>query len=1113
MLTNGLIKAWENPELTSLNKLASRATFYGYPTKKQAIAANRDNSVRFLSLNGEWQVRIAPNPDEARRFVEEHVARGPGSAALAGWSAVTVPGSLEVQGHGKPHYTNVVMPFREEPPHVPAANPSAIYRKIFTTPAAWKNQRVVLHFGGADSVLAVYLNGTAVGLSKDSRLPAEFEITSVLRSSNQDNELVVVVIKWSDATFIEDQDMWWLSGLHREVFVYATPLTHLADIHAIPTLHEGNGSAFLRLDVRPGYAGGLHEKAVVTFQLIDPSGRPVFGKPLRKNVTSARHAWNVTRHVARFEKDVPRARLRPWSHEDPALYTALVSLKSPHGEEHTTVRIGFRRIEVTGRNLLINGCRVLIKGVNRHDHHPDFGKAVPYETLLRDVTLMKQYNFNAVRTSHYPNDPRWLDLCDEHGLYVIDEANIEAHDFYNQLCHDPRYATAWLDRSMRMVIRDKNHPSIIGWSLGNESGYGPGHDAASGWIRAYDSTRFLHYEGAISSHAGSYYTHGSAATDIICPMYPSFAELADWSDLVTAHHRPGSHETPWIDAPTAAAIDKQIARYRAGYPAHAPLPRRPLHPLQRPVILCEYSHAMGNSNGSLRDYFHLFKTKPGLQGGFIWEWMDHGLRQKTADGREFFAYGGDFGDTPNDANFVCDGLVSSDRIPHPAMWEFKHLAQPVVVELVAHNPATGSTRLRIRNEQDFTTLRWLAGSWELLLDGTLAKKGKLPSLRLSPGASKEIVLRVGKFPASSEAHLNIRFTTRVDTSWAKRGHEIAWSQLALTSAPVSSSAPRVPRAGARGHARPSGVHAPVHVGKTAAGIVLRAGNIAATFDRATSTLASLRLDDVEVLARAPLVELNRGAIDNDGLKLWSGQGYKTLGLWRKLGLIEKPIQHRPKAFRCRALPDGSVTVTLVHNASGRARWTDCAHTHRYTLAPEGTLTVDNDIVFSGPDMTDLPRAGVRLDLVAGYERFAYFGRGPWENYNDRKDSALVGVYADTLSGGYVDYVVPQEHGHHTDVRWLELSATAKRSRLPAVRIEADPLFEFNATHYTAEDLYAAKHTHELVPRAETILYLDAAHRGLGTKSCGPDTLDRHRVTAKRYRLRYVLMTAKPTDAR
>ena len=1079
MLKSGLVNAWETPELTSLNKLPPRATFTHFATAKQALTRDPNNSPWVLPLNGEWQFRCEPTPEDALRFTE-----GSAFTASAGWGSIVVPGNLQTQGYGKPHYTNVQMPFRHEPPFVPADNPTGVYRRSFSVPAAWADKRVVIHFGGATSVLAVYVNGTAVGLSKDSCLPAEFDLTSVLRPG-EENELVALVIKWSDATFIEDQDQWWLSGLHREVFLYATPKTFIANVGARPSLNADNRTGTFAINVQVGYAAGLHENAVVEVQLLDPKGRPVFKKPLLKPVSSKRNAWTNERYTAVLSGEVPAARLQTWSHETPVLYTALITLKSPGVTEHTSVRVGFRRVEVVGRDVLINGKRVLIKGVNRHDHHPDFGKAVPRETLVKDVTLMKQFNFNAVRTSHYPNDPQWLDLCDEHGLYVIDETNLESHDFHNELCNDPRYATPWLDRAMRMVVRDQNHPSIFAWSLGNESGHGANHDAAAGWVRAFDPSRLLHYEGGISGQTRTSWHNGSAVTDLICPMYPAIAELADWSDLVTRHWKPAAG--PWIDATTQKALETQIERYRKGN-THGSAPRAPLHPLARPVILCEYSHAMGNSNGSLSDYFHLFRTKAGLQGGFIWEWLDHGIRQKTAEGKEFFAYGGDFGDTPNDANFVCDGMVSADRVPHPAMWEFKHLAQPVVVELVKGKPG----RVRVRNDHDFVSLARLQGHWELLIDGVATRRGKLPKLDLAPGASKDVTLVLGKLPAGSEAHLTVSWTTVADTSYAKSGHETAWTQLALT--PIHNPKSKILNLKS----------ATVLTEETVGGVILLAGDTAATFDRATSTLASLRVRGVELLARGPLVELNRAATDNDGVKLWSGQDGKPLGRWQKLGLIAKPLQHQPGKFEWKSNKDGSATVTLSHAASGRDKWTDCTHTHRYTLHADGRLVVDNDIAFSGDDVTDLPRAGVRLDLVAGYEALAYFGRGPVENYIDRKAGSLVARYETIVTAEYVDYVMPQEHGHHTDVRWLELSAGRKA---PALRITAAPLLEFNATHFAAEDLYAAKHATDLAPRAETIVYLDAAHRGLGTASCGPDTLDRYRVNARRYAFSYTLTTS------
>ncbi|MEI8343300.1 MAG: glycoside hydrolase family 2 TIM barrel-domain containing protein, partial [Verrucomicrobiota bacterium] len=504
-------------------------------------------------------------------------------------------------------------------PFTPPENPTGIYRRRFRIPASWKNQRIVLHFGGADSMLAVYVDGAMVGLSKDSRLPAEFDITPLVQPDT-DHEIVAIVAQYSDASFIEDQDQWRLGGLHRDVFLYRTPPVHLADIKTTPHFYPGfpaGKPATLEVLVKVGFPQNLPVPGTtVSVQLLDPKGRPVLKTTLVREVGHSNSTICFDRGHVRFQIPIPVNRLRLWSHEDPALYTLTVSLTPPKSSgvaSHTAIRTGLRRIEIRHRDLLINGRRVLIKGVNRHDHHPDHAKALPYETMRQDVLLMKRFNFNAVRCSHYPNDPRFLDLCDQYGLYVIDETNAESHAFHNSLCQDPRYATAWLDRAMRMVIRDINHPSIIAWSLGNESGYGPSHDAAAGWVRHYDPSRLLHYEGAISLWQGSAtFLHGTAATDLICPMYTSIKDLSEWLDFADQHcpEPAASLET------LLGRMDQAGLNFPRDNRPRPPLPT-PVHPLARPVILCEYSHAMGNSNGSLSDYYHLFKTRKGIQGGFI----------------------------------------------------------------------------------------------------------------------------------------------------------------------------------------------------------------------------------------------------------------------------------------------------------------------------------------------------------------------------------------------------------------------------------------------------------------------------------------------------------------
>ena len=743
--------------------------------------------------------------------------------------------------------------------------------------------------------------------------------------------------------------------------------------------------------------------------------------------------------------------------------------------------------------VALTGLRVKEAGLDRQTltltlavRNPN-DRTLPIKAMVRDLRVMKQHNVNAIRTSHYPNDPRFLELCDELGFYVVDEANIEAHAFHNHLCREPRYATAFLDRVMRMVLRDKNHPCVILWSLGNESGYGPNHAGAAGWVRQFDPSRPIHYEGAISKwQSYTHWAHNASGTDIICPMYESVDVLETWSDLVTKHLP--AKKPVWIPPAKveeiaraklpAARIDRLITRPE----------REPLHPLERPVILCEYSHAMGNSNGSLADYYRVFRTKPGIQGGFIWEWCDHGIRRRTADGREWFAYGGDFGDTPNDANFVCDGIVSADRIPHPGLLEFAHLARPVDASLAAFS--RGSARIRLTNWRDFSTLDDLALSWELLADGAPVRKGRAaPPRRLAPSASAEIRIAVGSAPSGAALHLNLHFTTKAATPLVPAGHEVACIQLELAGR-IAKPAPKT-----------SAKSSPPRIAGTPDRPEVLAGDLHLTFDRASASLVSLRKSGRELLASAPRLELTRASTDNDGIKLWTGQDGKALGRWQSLGLLPGKPVHTPAGFRIRQVGD-SVRVELRQTVSGRANPADALHTLACVIQADGSVRFENSLRLGSSELTDLPRVGLRLDLIPGYEALSWLGLGPWENYNDRRASARVAVHATTVSGTYVDYVMPQEHGHVSAADWLSLAGKG----LPTLRFEGDTSFEFNATHLAAEDLQAAFHTTDLKPRAETLLYIDAAHRGVGTGSCGPDTLPQYRLTARRYNWAFTLRT-------
>ena len=1029
-----------SPELTQVNRLPARATFTAYPDVESARTLAREDSPWFLSLDGEWQAHLAHTPAEAFQFV-----RRPAGAQR--WQPIRVPGHWQLQGFwDRPHYTNIEMPFDLEPPHVPEENPTCVYRRVLRVPAAWEGQRVVLHFGGADNTLLVYLDGRFVGLSKDSRCPAEYDLTALVRPGTE-HELTAVVIKWSGTSWIEDQDHWWLSGLHREVFLYATRPVHLADIQARAGLADDLATGTLDVRVALGFPRLAVPGCRVEAQLFDPAGQPVLGQPLTADIDASRASYQRWPGPAAWLTATLPA-VQAWNAETPHLYTLVVTLTSSHGTESTRVRVGFRRVEVRDRNLLINGRRVLIKGVNRHDHDDEGGKAVPREHMLQDVLTMKRFNVNAVRTSHYPNDPHFLDLCDEHGLYVIDEANIEAHATHNLTCRDPRYAPAFLDHMMNMVQRDKNHPSIFAWSLGNESGHGPNHDAIAGWTRATDPTRLLHYEGGISTIQGKFHwdtdptrplswDDGHAVTDIVGPMYPE--------------------------------VDKMVAWCRETKD-------------RRPMILCEFNHAMGNGNGCLGEYFDAFENTPGLQGGFIWQWIDHGLKQHDAEGRAYWAYGGDFGDAPNDANFLCGGLVWPDRTPHTGLYEFKHLAQPVAVEAIDADAG----RLRIRNKQNFTTLAWLRGTWRLTVNGVVVQTGELPLLHTAPQTSEEVTLPL-QFPvaqADSECFVLVRFKPRERTPWGDLGHIVAQAQVAVLLPPdrvAPTAAKEVLHTG------------PLEVSDDGGAITVRGTCLEAIVSKETGALVSFRWHGRDFLLAGPTLNVWRAPTDNDGIKAWTGQNNKPLGRWLDAGLHH--LTRQVESIHVRQDEHGHPTVETVHRVTAKGGGFE--HRETLTFLPTGEVRFDN-VVMADPSLPDLPRVGVAFALPPGLEVLHWFGRGPHECYPDRQRSGVVGLYWSGVDAQYVPYIVPQSHGNHTDVRWFMLLDTAGNG----LRFSGGEHFQFSASHFSADDLYRAPHTVDLKPRPEIFVTLDHVQRGLGTSSCGPDTLPKYRIPPGTFRFSY-----------
>jgi len=1108
LLQTGPLKSWMSPETLSFNRLPARATLYPYSDSASARRGDRSESPWWQSLNGEWDFHYFEKPE---LVPEAFVALAHEPTAADGWAKLPVPSNWTMHGYDRPHYTNIQMPFPNLPPEVPEENPTGLYRRTFTVPADWAERRTILHIGAAESVLAVWVDGVPVGLAKDSRLPSEFDLTPYIRAG-ETHTLAAVVVKWSDASFVEDQDHWWMAGIHREVYLYSQATHYIEDLFVRGDLDESLRKGTLAIEARlgapanSGIWGTLDGAACkLRIRLYDPTGKAV-GKP-HEAAFPCDDSWLNPRK--RLALSIPVVRPQLWSAETPQRYTVVVSLLAPDGREieHTSVRTGFRRVEIRNRELLINGQPVLIVGVNRHEHDDRRGKAVTREGMLRDVLAMKQHNINAVRTSHYPNDVYWYELCDEYGLYVFDEANVEAHWFYHELSTDTRYAPAFLDRTTRMIERDKNHPSIIAWSMGNESGYGPHHDAMAAWARSRDPSRVVHNEGAINRD----WSRGQVGTDIVAPMYASIEKIVDWA---RAPH------TSKAGALVAETTDP------------------------RPLILCEYSHAMGNSNGSLCDYFDAFEANHGLQGGFIWEWVDHALVKRAPDGREYWAYGGDFGDEPNDKNFVCDGLVWPDRVGHPGLLEYKHLAQPVRVALKSSRK--GSARFVLENRRWFTDLSDLRGEWTLQVDGESVMSAALPPFKIAPQTKGEFEIDTSALalpprlshlsPPGSEVHITFRFFARKATAWCAAGYELAWSQAELPAKHFAVAKCLGEQAKSK-CAEAGNVPEPkLEVAETKTGwTIVAGGELRFQIDRDCGLLTNLSRAGGLLIERGPQLNLWRGATDNDGLKLfteieWGGPKDKALDRWLAAGydrieLVDTQTRVSGKS--------GSATVTIKQRwlVPGAKKYV--VHTHRYLVSERGELLCENEFAID-KGLPELPRVGVSLVAPSALEHLQWFGRGPWENYSDRKRSALLGVWETTVTDDYVPYILPQEYGNKTDVRWLRLhngkpragesfgaagktksaATSAKTSGLGAdfgelggllvSRPSGAACFEASASHFTAADLFAAKHTIDLKPRSEVYLNIDVAQRGLGTASCGPDTLPEYRLQTGKYALRFSL---------
>ena len=1023
--------AWETQTFLQENRLPGHSSFIPYADENTALASERQESPFFTLLNGTWKFHYSPSPAEAPEdfYMDTY--------AIDQWDDVQVPSSWQMHGYGYPHYTNVNYPFPVDPPHVPTENPTGCYRHTFLVPDDWLTRYVTLRFEGVDSAFHLWINGKAIGYSQGSRLPSEFDISPYLRSG--ENQLAVRVYQWSDGSYIEDQDQWWLSGIFRDVYLLARHQMHIEDVTIRTQFDTRFRDGSLSVKVRiANNAIDVAQRGKISFRLLGAGNTSMLLEGMEQDFMV--DAGQANTLELQTEVKTPRH----WSAEDPYLYRLLVVMTDENGKmiEVVPQRIGFRTIVLKDGVFEVNGVAITLKGVNRHDHHPDLGKVIPYSAMLQDVLLMKQHNINTVRTSHYPNDPRFLDICDEYGLYVIDEADLECHGFLNVVdrgvleqehpevprmeglrgamereaarwaSDNPAWEAAYVERAARMVERDKNHASIIFWSLGNESFFGRNHEAMAAWIRAYDSTRLIHYEG----------DREAKVADVFSTMYTSSPDLAKLGEKTE---------------------------------------------LTKPHILCEYAHAMGNGPGGLTEYWDTIYKYRRLQGGCVWEWCDHGIRQQTADGQEYFAYGGDFGDQPNDGNFVIDGLVSADRVPSAGLIEYKKVIEPVKVEAID----VGKGVLHIRNLFDFLSLDHLACSWTLTREGVPVQQGilKLPTIEAQQEKTVEVPFSLPSDHAGHDYWLDLDFTLADDVSWAKQGHVVATAQFQVV---------------AQGPAQVIDLQSlPVLEVHTEGNfLVIQGVDVELRFNTVYGTLVAWNYMGQQLLEQGPKLAFWRATTDNDRGFSHQAERWKAFGLDQLKQHIDSVNWEILEGSR-------AVKVLVTTRIAPPIRSWSLACTYEYIAYATGdiVLRVHGIPAENGPQT--LPRIGIEVGLPKQFEHVTWYGRGPGESYVDTKQANRVGLYTQTVDELFTNYTFPQENGNRSDVHWVAVT-NAHQSGLLAVGM---PKLNFSLHRYTVEQLEQARHTYDLKDSGRLIWHLDYAQNGIGSNSCGPDVLPQYQL--------------------
>ncbi|MBT3288051.1 MAG: DUF4981 domain-containing protein [Victivallales bacterium] len=995
---------WENPRVFGINKQPPRASGWFAPDGATAADVSYREFARspwVRCLNGDWQFSWAPEPGQRPMHFQE-----PGFDA-ADWESIPVPSNWQLQGYGTPIYSNQRHPFKVDPPRVMgeplseftahgARNPVGSYRTTFQVPDDWSGSRVYLHFAGVQSAMYVWVNGQRVGYSQGSMCPAEFDVTPFLQAG--ENLLACAVYRWCDGSYLEDQDFWRLSGIYRDVFLHCRPPVQLWDVAVDAGLDDAceNGLLLVHGMVR-NLSGGHVDGLSLRVRLPDCVAN-VPAVVLSDLPSGAELPFAGEKVV------VPK--VQPWSHETPTLHTVIIELcQGERVVEAVSRRVGFRRVEIRDQQFWLNGCSIKLKGVNRHEFHPRTGRTVSLATMMQDVRLIKQANLNLVRTSHYPNDPRWYELCDECGLLVIDEANMESHEIsYHRraLPGDmPEWRDASVDRMRRMVVRDRSHACIVMWSLGNEAGFGDAFVAMAEECRRLDPAKLP-----------IQYADMNLPCDVDSQTYP---------------------HVDWLREHVLGKAKRKGERGEQSFPEqHGP------YPSGRPFFMNEYAHAMNNSVGNLQDYWDVIDAHPILIGGCIWDWVDQALWKEDPDGTAFYAYGGDYGDFPNDGPFCCNGLIAADRTPHPHYWEVKKVHAPVKVEAV--DLVAG--RLRIHNRHMSLNLAALALEWELSNEDGTIEQDTVAGVDLPAGQNMEILLPLALRSVCDETLLTVRFALPHSTAWADAGHVVAWDQFAL---PITSP---IPYSALRS----------AEITENEASIVLAAAGCRAEIDRQSGLLVSYSIDGEEVLKEPMRPDFWRAPTDND-------RGWKMperLALWRDAGTRTHCIGVYG-TDDCRQL---DLTVPVGETALELS----------YRMANDGALTVGYLLQPIGDDLPDMPRVGLQFALPAELSQIEWFGLGPHECYRDRKTGATVARHRANIEEWIHSYVHPQENANREEVRWVRFLAPSGTG----IEIEAlgEP-FSVGAWPYTRHDLETAAHDHELPRRDAITVNIDCAQMGIG----------------------------------